>query len=103
ERRLMQTPRELRLPLAERLGRLYVDLLGTASADDRQVWEDKARALLTQTPEADSFDLRLSLGKAVYQRAEEIAERHRLRLASAEEIADAERVFRSLIAQFGEI
>ncbi len=101
ERRLQATPKDLRVQQAERLGRLHVDLLGEATASkDREDWEARARALLAQVPEADSFDLRLSLNKAVYARAEEAAERQRLRLATAEEAADAERSFRSLVPQF---
>lgn len=104
EQRLGETAREQKPPIAERLGRLYVDMLGTANnPQDRAMWEDRAKTLLTQVPEADSFELRLSLHKAVYLRAEDIAERHRLRLASADEVADAERSFKSLTTQFTEI
>jgi hypothetical protein len=104
EKRISQTPKDLRLSLAERLGRLYVDLLGAATTTaERQHWEDKARALLVLAPDADSFDLRLSLNKAVYTRAEDIAERQRLRMATPDEVADAERSFRALVTQFQEI
>jgi hypothetical protein len=104
EKRLEATPRDLRVPLAERLSKLYVELLGAAQASvERTIWEEKARQLLARVPDADSFDLRLSLGKAVYVRAEEIAERQRLRLVASEEIAEAEKVFRSLVVQFNEI
>ncbi len=101
EKRLQATPKDLRVQQAERLGKLYVDLLGGATtAKERDDWEARARTLLTQVPEADSFDLRLSLNKAVYARAEEVAERHRLRMATAEETSDAERSFKSLVPQF---
>ncbi|HVU64351.1 MAG TPA: hypothetical protein VHC70_10265, partial [Phycisphaerales bacterium] len=104
ERRLAQTPKDLRLPLAEKLGKIYVDLLGAAgTTEERQHWEDKARNLLVLAPDADSFDLRLSLNRAVYTRAEDIAERQRLRMATPDEVADAERSFRSLVTQFQEI
>lgn len=104
EKRIAATPKDLRLPLAERLGKLYVDLLGAATTTaERQRYEDKARNLLVLAPDADSFDLRLGLNKAVYTRAEDIAERQRLRMATPDEAADAERSFRSLVTQFQEI
>lgn len=104
EQRLNATPRDLRVSMAERLSKLYVELLTSAQApEDRQLWEDKAKALLALVPEADSFDLRLSLGRAVYSRAEDIAERSRLRMAAPEEIADADKTFRTLISQFNDI
>lgn len=107
EMQLAKTPKEQRVGPAERLGKLYVELIsastGVQNAPERRVWEDKARTLLNQVPEADSFDLRLSLGRAVYQQAEEIAERQRLRLATPEETAEAELSFRALASQFNEI
>lgn len=104
EERLATANKADRVPTAERLGRLYVDLLGSAaSAGERSEWEAKAHALLSQVPEADSLDLRLSLARAVYVKAEEVAERHRLRLASPEEAVDAEKTFRTLAEQLGEI
>lgn len=107
EMQLAKTPKEQRVVPAERLGKLYVELIsastGVQAAPERRMWEDKARTLLTQVPEADSFDLRLSLGRAVYQQAEEIAERQRLRMATPEESAEAELSFRALASQFNEI
>lgn len=104
EQRLNAAPREQRIGMAERLSKLYVELLTSAQApEDRQLWEDKAKALLALVPEADSFDLRLSLGRAVYSRAEDIAERSRLRMATPEEIVDADKTFRTLISQFNDI
>lgn len=107
EQQLAKAPKDQRSGPAERLSKLYVELITSASgvqaAPERRRWEDKARALLAQVPEADSFDLRLSLGRAVYQQAEEIAERQRLRLATPEEAAEAEQTFRTLASQFNEI
>jgi hypothetical protein len=104
EKRLAATPKDVRVQPAERLSRIYVELLGAAqTSSERQLWEEKAKALLAQVPDADSFDLRLSLGKAVYIRAEEIAERQRLRMATPEELAEAEKVFRGLLTQFNDI
>ena len=49
EKRLTQTPKDVRVQLAERLSRLYVELLsGAASADERQAWEEKARKRLPE-------------------------------------------------------
>lgn len=104
EERLSQVPREDRAAIAERLGRLYVEMLSAAdNAEQRQQWMSKSEALLVQVPEADSFELRLNLSKAVYGKAEEIAERHRLRTASPAEVLDAEKTLRGLVTQFTEI
>ncbi len=107
ERQLAALPKDQRVAPAERLGRLYVDLIGSSlgvqASAERRMWEDKARTLLVQVPEADSFDLRLSLARASYQQAEEIAERQRLRMATPEETAEAERTFASLAGQFNDI
>ncbi len=93
-----------RVLLAERLGKLFVELLVAAdTAEHRRVWEDRARDLLKLVPESDTFDLRLSLAKAMYLQAEEAVERHRLRLASRDETSEAERVLRTLKPQLDEI
>lgn len=83
--------------IAERLAKLYVSLLSEArSPEDRRMWEDRSRELLRAVPEADSFELRLSLSKALHIQATEALERHRLRLASPEEVTEAERVLKSI-------
>lgn len=90
-----------RIALAERLGTLYARLLGNAAdAATRQRLESASRKLMRDVPEADSSDLRLSLAKASYLRVEEIAERARLRLATAEEIEEAKSVLRALGTTF---
>lgn len=94
--RLRASEGEEKLRLADRLGSLYVKLLDkAATADERLAWEAKSQDLLREVPEADSFELRLNLAKARYLQAEDIAERHRLRLASPEERQEAERVLRT--------
>lgn len=104
EQRLAALPRDRRAPVADRLARLYVALLEAAgSADLRSQWERKADALLKEVPEADGFELRISLSRAMYTRAEDICERNRLRLATGEEAAEAERVLRQLEPQLREI
>jgi hypothetical protein len=104
EDRLTRTPTARRGPIVERLGRLYVELL--SAARDEQLRADLQRrgeALLALAPEADSFELRLNLLKAVYLRAEERAERVRLRLAEADAAGAAEAELRALADQFGEV
>ena len=92
---------EDRIALAERLGKLYARLLGSASdAATRQRLEAASRQLMRDVPEADSSDLRLSLAKASYLRVEEIAERARLKLATREEIEEAKSVLRALGTTF---
>ncbi len=107
ERRLAQSAPAERLALAERLSGLYAELLSEApSAEARAALEQRARALLDAVPEADSADLRLNLHRATYLRAEEVAERWRLRLASASEVEQAERTLRALgpdLARIGAI
>jgi len=90
--------------IANRLGRLYVKMLdGDLSLSDRMLIEQRSRELLDRVPEASSFDLRISLAKASYLVAEKDAERHRLRLISPEEAAEAERALRSVSDVFREI
>jgi hypothetical protein len=102
--RLAAARGESRTDLAERLGRLYVRLLGRADdADTRQRLEAHARELIRAVPDSESFDLRLDLAKATFLRAEEGVEKHRLRLASAEELGEAERVLRSVEPVFDDI
>lgn len=93
-----------RIAIAERLGRLYVDRLSkVTSPDDRQELEKASRELFKLVPEADSFELRIDLAKVGYLRAENMAERERLKLASPEERSEAERVLRSVAPMFQEI
>jgi len=104
EVRLAALSRETRGPVAERLARLYVRLLEVATdASARSEWERKADALLREVPEAEGFELRISLSRALYVRAEDICERQRLRLVTGDEAAEAERVLRQLEPQFREI
>lgn len=102
--RIERSGREQRVALAERLSRLYVELLSKArSHEERGKWESLSQELLRSVPEADGFELRLNLAKAIYLRAEEGAERYRLRLHSPEEVAQAEASLKSLEPQFREI
>jgi tetratricopeptide (TPR) repeat protein len=104
EARLRQAPAGERRAMAERLAAIYVERLGRAStAESRAAWEERGRELLRLVPEAESYDLRIGLARAVYVRAEEQAERVRLRLARPEEAAEAERMLRSVKAEFTEV
>lgn len=99
--RLATAAKEERVVLAERLGKLYVQLLTDAkTAEDRGRWEQRGRDLLRDHPEADTSELRLSLNKAVYSQSEETAEKARLRLATPVEAGEAEKQLRSLVAEF---
>ncbi len=102
--RLDLVPRDERVALAERLARLYVELLSAAKTQEaRVVWETRSHDLLKSVPEADGFELRLNLAKVIYLRAEESAERFRLRLNGPEELAQADATLKSLEPQFREI
>lgn len=86
-----------RTALAERLGKLYVELLAAAVSDkDRESWENKAKELIRAVPEAPSLGLRLDLARTEYLRAENAAERWRLRLIGDEQRGEAESLLRSL-------
>lgn len=79
--RVGRAPREQRVAIAERLARLYVDLLNKATTPaERESLERRANDLLSLVPEADGFELRINLAKALYLRAEESIERARMKL-----------------------
>lgn len=93
-----------RQAVADRLGRLYVEMFDRAPDDAaRETWRARSEDLLRAVPEADSFDLRINLTKVAYLRAEDAAERWRLRLASQEEAQAAERELRAAAVAFQEI
>lgn len=99
--RLRTASEKAKPAIAERLGKLYVEMLDRASTpEERRRIEDYGRALLDEVPEADSYDLRVNLAKASYLHAEAIAEKYRLRLATPEEKADADATLRSLLPTF---
>lgn len=93
-----------RTQTAQKLGQLYVRLLDRAESEEsRKYWSERASNLLRLVPEADSAELRINLSKAAYMRAESIAEQFRLRMASPDEAAQAERVLRDTSTTFLEI
>jgi hypothetical protein len=101
---LQDSPPDQRMGVADRLGQLYVELLDAAvTPAARERWQRRSLELLKTVPEADSFDLRINLTKVTYLRAEEVAERHRLRLASPEEVQEAIGALRTAASAFKDI
>lgn len=89
---------------AEALARLYVRMLSASKdAEKRRELETLSRNLLDLVPDADSSELRLDLAKATYLRAEESAERVRLKLAQPEERVEAIRVLQDVLPAFSQI
>lgn len=102
--RLDRTTGDARLEIVEKLGKLYVQLLGeTSNLEERRLIEDRSRELLRIAPDAESFELRINLAKATYLKAEQLAEADRLRLASQEDKQEAERILRSVLPTFRDI
>ncbi len=99
--RFRQSSTDDRLILAERLGSLYVDLLSSSTDPaSRQMWEQRARELIASAPEAKSYELRITLARTLYAEAEDLAERHRLRLLEPAQIATLEQTLRKLSTEF---
>ncbi len=93
------TPEE-RAAIGERLGKLYLALITSSTGEtERKQWEDRAREMLKMVPESQSIELRIDLARTVYVKAEDTAERWRLRLAGDDERAEAERTLKGLKAQ----
>lgn len=96
ELRLSEATGAARSRLARRIGEAYARLLESAGEEARRRYEASARRLLAEIPEADTLDLRLTLARSAYARAEMEAERWRLRLNSRAEADDARRSFEEL-------
>ncbi len=95
---------EERKEAAEALGVLYSrQLAATNDAPERKAIEERCRELLKLIPDAETFELRINLAKTTYLKAEEIAERDRLRLASPAEREEAMRILESIAPVFKEI
>lgn len=102
--KLRNTTGAERAAIAEKLGKLYVKLLGaTRDSAVRQRIEQDSHELLRQVPDAESAELRIDLAKATYMKAAELAERYALRMATPAEMQEAERVLRSVAPTFQEI
>lgn len=104
EAMLARASQDERTPLAERLASLYADSLDRATdAETRAALERRATALLDSIPEGEGADLRLTLLRASYTRAEQTAERLRLLLAPPEASDEAIRSLRTLAAEFAQL
>ena len=102
--RLSSGDAEERTLAAETLGRLYAGQLAAAvDGATRRAVEERCRELLQAMPDADTFELRITLAKTTYLKAEEIAERDRLRLTTAEEREEAVRILEASGAAFKDI
>lgn len=93
-----------RAEVAERLGRHYAQRLAEAdTAEERRELQARSRELLELVPDADSFELRITLHKATFLIAEETAQRFVLRLAEDAEVSEAIQTLRGTAAEFHEI
>lgn len=93
-----------RARLAERLSKLQVELFDTATTPERQEqWERRTRELLGLVPESESLELRLSLAKARFSRAEPSAELAILRVLGPDAAKKAEAEFRELGPVFADL
>ena len=102
--RLDKAPAEERDAVAVRLAELYAELLETT--DDAAVrldLENRARELLSLVPAESADELRLSLLRGGYVAAEKIAENHRLRLSTPEDVARAMEMLRDLVPKFASL
>jgi len=101
---LAAAPANQRLAIAERLSRLYVSLMSDARQPaqlDRL--EQLGEQLISAVPDAETYALRLDLAKARYLAAETVAENSTLRLATGEQLIDAERALRAVLNTFDHI
>lgn len=104
EARLRNAESYERAEIAERLARVYADLLeASEGVDSQRAWEERSKALLESVPDADSLELRLGLARASYKRIEKVAEDWRLRIGEKEEIEVAARRFEELVIQFEKV
>lgn len=94
EQQLKQALGNDRIPIAERLAVLYGEMLDKARSDDeRDEWDRKSRDLLEVVPAANTQALTINIYKASYLRAQETAERYRLRAGSDDaEVLEARRI-----------
>lgn len=90
EQQIEKAKDEERNQLVLRLSSLLADLLeSTTEPARRAAIEQRSRALLEKAPANSAEELRLALLRNTYRIAEKIAENHRLRLASPEEVQTA--------------
>lgn len=91
EQELASASESDRRSLIRKLASLYATLLSQQTdAEARASLEARAHLLLEQTDASEAMDLRLALAQATYRQIEHIAEQHRLRAATADDVARAE-------------
>lgn len=103
-RKLTEGTPDSKRDAAEALGKIYGRQL--AAINDpvkRQELEERCRELLHLMPDVEGFELRVNLAKTTYLKAEEIAERDRLRLADDKERAEAVRILEQVAPAFKDI
>jgi len=100
EQRLLLANDEEQRAIVSRLAGLYAMLLESEVASEaRSEIESRAQALLTKADPDDVVELRITLSQASYRQVEKIAERHRLRSARSDEVAQAAQLARDLVSQ----
>ncbi len=97
EQRLDRARTSEKTRIVEQLATIYAEMLEAApTSQERIALVEKGRQLLLKAPESDSADLRLSLDRASFTRAERLAERARLLIGPPEDRQEAESVFASV-------
>jgi hypothetical protein len=100
EQRLEASPSAGREGIVLRLAGIYAQLLEQVEDTDRRLDLDRrSRKLLADAPAGAGNELRLALLRATYRSAEKLAESHRLRVATDEEIARARGMFDELVPE----
>lgn len=103
-RKLAEGTTEEKREAAEALGKIYAKQLASENDPEvRKVLETRCKDLLHLMPDVDGFELRVTLAKTTYLKAEEIAERERLRLATDEEKAEALRILEQVGPAFKDV
>lgn len=93
---LTRVPGSQRAEIAEKLGKLYIELLSEATTpEQRRPLEDAGRKLIALVPGSEPLELKLDLARVTYLQAERTMEDDRVRLATPEQISEAERILRS--------
>ena len=98
EERLAEVAGEEREAILLQLASVYARLLETT--DDPQRRDDlerRSRELLSKSPRHSADELRLALLRGTYRSAELIAEKHRLRIATVEELEEAKELLAEVI------
>ena len=104
EQQLIDAKGEMKKELIRQLAELYSELLESEQeTQQRGRVEVRARELVSSLPDHDSSSLRLALLRGSYRTAEKIAESHRLRLASDDEVDEAKRILTDILPRFSQL